>query len=341
MRVSEDIINRFLNGGSSEKEKAIVRAFFLEHPQELEKYLTEESWNGFQAADHLTAADSEKMLHAIEELTYHRRWNRPVIFIRLAAAAVLLLAAGSGFYFLGRPPAQETLAATAEPIPEEEVVNSTARMMRITLPDSTVAELQPAARLHYRRPFGETDREVHLQGKALFHVKSNAGKPFTVFAGRLGTTALGTVFSVDEGNGKVWVQLVSGKVVVRPAAATGKPVYLKPGDKLYYDALRQTVRLEPLKPKPAVAPPAVEEVAAAAPAAVLLEFSNEPLTGLFKTIEAQYGMKVRYEKGSLDNMYFTGVFNSEKESLPDFLNTIALLNNVTIRIDNKTIHITP
>ncbi len=341
MRVSEDIIHRFLHGDASDEEKAAVRAFFLEHPQELEQYLTEESWNGFQPADRLTAADSEKMLHAIEELTYHRRKNRTIVFIRLAAAAVLLLAAGTGFYLLGRPSAQEALTATAAPTPLKELVNHTARKMRLTLPDSTVAELQPGARLQYRQPFGEGDRDVHLQGKALFHVRSNAGKPFTVFAGGLGTTALGTVFSVDEGDGKVRVELVSGKVMVRATSATAKPVYLRPGDQLHYDALRQTVRMQPLKVKSPAAPPVAQDIAQAAPAAVLLEFNNEPLTALFKTIEAQYGMKARYDAGVLDDMFFTGVFNSAKESLPDFLNTIALLNNVTIRIDQKTIYITP
>lgn len=335
------MIRRFLNGHSGEREKAAVRRYFTEHPGELEKYLTEESWSGFQPMEHLTVADSEKMLRVIETLTWQRRKSRTLVWLRAAAAAVLLLAVGAGFLFLQRKPAKENMMAASDPLTMEERVNNTGSVMKIVLPDSTIADIHPGSSISYRQPFGAGDREVFLEGQALFHVKHNAGKPFTVFAGNLGTTALGTVFRVKTGNGGVSVQLLSGKVVVRPRAEKAVPVYLNPGEKLYYDETKETVSVE----QPATKPQRPAQTAAApvkteAPAVVLLHFENEPLAGLFKTIEAQYGMQVQYAAGALDNMYFTGVYNSEKESLADFLNTIALLNNVTIRINKNIIYIT-
>ncbi|WP_343702067.1 FecR domain-containing protein [Chitinophaga sp.] len=346
MHVSEEIINRFLSGYASEAEKAAVRAYFLAHPQELEKYLTEESWSAFQATERLAAADSEKMLQAIGDLTYRRRRGGAVLFFRVAAAVVILLAAGAGIFWLNRQPAQDVAMAAEIPASEEERVNNTPNVMQAILPDGSLADIYPGSSIRYRQPFGEQDREVHLQGQARFSVKSNAGKPFTVFAGNLGTTALGTVFRIDARHGKVLVQLESGKVMVSPssqnAGQTMAPVYLKPGEKLYYDEEHHTVSVEPVpakpvKPAPVAATPAEKEI----PAVVMLQFENEPLSALFNTIETEYGMQVKYKPGTLDNMYFTGVFNSEKESLPDFLNTIALLNNVTIRISKNIIYITP
>ncbi|WP_119079141.1 FecR family protein [Chitinophaga alhagiae] len=346
MRVSEEIINRFLSGYASEAEKAAVRAYFLAHPQELEKYLTEESWSGFQATEHLAEADSEKMLQVIENLTYRRRKGGAMLFFRVAAAVVMLLVAGAGVFWLGRQPDREVITAAAAPTPMKELVNNTPGIMQAALPDGSVADIYPGSSIRYRQPFGEQDREVYLEGQARFSVKSNAGKPFTVFAGNLGTTALGTVFRIDARQGKVLVQLVSGKVRVSPfvqnTGNTMAPVYLQPGEKLYYDEARHTVSVEPapvkpVKPLPVADAPAPKEP----PAVVMLQFENEPLAALFKTIETQYGMQVKYEPGTLDNMYFTGGYNSEKESLPDFLNTIALLNNVTIRINKHIIYITP
>lgn len=342
MNVSEEIINRFLNGCSSEKEKAAVRKYFLEHPRELEKYLTEESWNVFYTKERLTEADSEKMLHAIEALTYHRRAR--TVWLRRAAVAAVFLGACAGFFFLSRTPAKETEVAAVPEVTREEKVNNTGKVMAVLLPDSTTAELYPGSRLHYRTPFGENDREVFLEGQALFNVKNNAAKPFTVFAGGLGTTALGTVFSITAGHsGKVVVHLLSGKVVVKPRQADEaiKPVYLKPGEKLRYDETKQTVSVELLHPKPARPKPVAGEKAEAPAPAVLLQFENEPLTSLFKAIETQYRLEVRYKAGLLDNMYFTGAYNSEKESLADFLNTIGILNNVTIRINRNIVYITP
>lgn len=334
------MIQRFLSGHSGEKEKAAVRRYFTEHPQELEKYLTEESWSGFQPMQHLTVADSEKMLHVIETLTWQRRKSKLLVWLRAAAAAVLLLAVGAGFLFLQRKPAKENVTAAGDPVTMEERVNNTRSVMKIVLPDSTVADIHPGSRINYRQPFGARDREVFLEGQALFHVKHNAGKPFTVFAGNLGTTALGTVFRVKAGDGKVSVQLLSGKVMVRSRLEKATPVYLKPGEKLYYDETKETVSVEPAARPSKPAQAATAAAKTEAPAAVLLQFENEPLAALFKTVEAQYGMQVKYAPGALDNMYFTGVYNSEKESLADFLNTIALLNNVTIRINKNIIHIT-
>jgi ferric-dicitrate binding protein FerR (iron transport regulator) len=342
MSVSEEIINRFLSGRSGEAEQAAVRRYFTEHPEELEKYMTEENWSRFHTAELLAEADSEKMLQTIGSRTWHRRRYRTAAVFRAVAAAVVLLAVSAGFLFLRGKPAKEIVTTEDHQPAQEERVNNTGSVMKVTLPDNTIAEIQPGGKLHYQLPFGERNREVHLEGQALFHVKSNAGKPFTVFAGNLGTTALGTVFSVAEANGKVTVQLLSGKVVVRAASQSTAGVYLKPGEKLYYDELKQRLSVEqpvtkPLKPAAVAAAPAPVE----APAAVMLQFENEPLTALFKTIGTQFGMQVRYEPGVLDNMYFTGVYDGQKESLADFLNTLALLNNVSIRINENIIYITP
>ncbi|MEB2847832.1 DUF4880 domain-containing protein [Rhizobiales bacterium RZME27] len=66
---------------------------------------------------------------------------------------------------------------------------------RITLPDGSVAELSTATAISV--DFTASRRAVQLhEGEAYFTVSADAQRPFTVVAGALETTALGTQFSV-------------------------------------------------------------------------------------------------------------------------------------------------
>ena len=165
---------------------------------------------------------------------------------RIAVAACIILLAGSLYYYFN--PAKESAKTVAEvhvnslpDVQHKTVTNTTKKIMTIVLEDSSVIKLSPASVVQYDVPFPADKRDIVLEGEAVFHVAKNKKKPFTVYAGALATTALGTIFSVKKSSDKniVSVKLFQGKIVVHSTANNlkgwNKDVYLFPGEELKFN----------------------------------------------------------------------------------------------------------
>lgn len=111
---------------------------------------------------------------------------------------------------------------------------------KIILPDSSVVTAFSGAVFTYPKAFAATERRVRLvSGKALFQVVKNPAKPFSVEAGELQTTVLGTSFTVQYNPAYRWskINLYTGKVMVHTVAkSNAKPIYLIPGKAYEYIA---------------------------------------------------------------------------------------------------------
>lgn len=109
---------------------------------------------------------------------------------------------------------------------------------KITLADSSVVTAFSGAVFTYPKAFKETERRVYLvKGKALFQVTKNPTKPFSVEAGELQTTVLGTSFTVQYNPAYRWskINLYTGKVMVHTVAKSSvAPIYLTPGKAYEY-----------------------------------------------------------------------------------------------------------
>ena len=182
------------------------------------------------------------------------RWAAP-------AVAVLLLLTGLGWLLTRRPaPAPPLAHQTARPVPAQRArpalpsaapplirrTNAGPAPLRLPLPDGSVVTLEAGSTLAYQ-PFGPASRELSLRGAALFAVAKDAARPFTVAAGGFTTTALGTRFRVESrAGGRVRVRLLTGKVVVRTAAANPFAMpdqYLTPGRELRADTRTRQVHI--------------------------------------------------------------------------------------------------
>ncbi|HEY9258605.1 FecR family protein, partial [Chitinophaga sp.] len=252
----------------------------------------------------------------------------------------------TGFLWSRYEKAPEKKLATVEvtkpaPAVYEQLVNNTRKIIPFHLKDGSVVELAPGSRIKYLSSYAVTGREIFLTGEALFKVAPDKEKPFTVYAGNLGTTALGTVFKItawETGKGHIRVQLISGKVVVKPDSLSGsngvKNTYLLPGQDLSFDRVKMVATISQIN-KPA------DKKIIAAPEKEIFTFSNEPLANVFRLMSEKYKITIQCQESTLTDMSFTGTFDSSKESLTDFLSTIATLNNLTIKHTNHVIYITP
>jgi transmembrane sensor len=352
MKITEGLIERFLNNECDEWETQAVREHLIQHPQLLQKYLTHKSWIEFRNRKALPADVSEKMLHAVRTQTYGHKKAFIIRYKWASAAAVFLLVLAASLYMRMEKPSSSLVPVKKinnDPVQHysyETKRNNTSKTILYSLTDGSKVEVWPNSEIRYTVPFEGKKRDIYLKGQALFSVAKDSSRPFTVFAGKLATTALGTVFKITafENAGAVMrVHLLSGKVKVEPDSVLkrkGKVTeFLVPGQELSIDPSDHilvinktdinkrrripTVALQKNKPRD-------QEV---------LSFHDEALESIFRTLGEKFRINFSFRNELIADMRFTGKFDSSKESLIGFVQTIGLLNNLDVRQEKGVIHI--
>jgi ferric-dicitrate binding protein FerR (iron transport regulator) len=341
MQMTEDLFERFFRKECTPEEEQQVREYFQQRLPGLEKDLTEEDWAAFHHKGILSSSVSDKMLSVIDEAILPPKTKR--LYFRWVAAAALIpigLAVWKWTTYSGHSGASIAASQPAVLHHWKEKMNQTGKTILLSLPDSSSVELADKSSIRYEDAFTRSDRAIYLKGKALFTVASSPARPFTVYAGGLSTTALGTVFSVScigDSTTGTEVSLLSGKVVVRPDSLLQsrgvKETFLQPGQQLKFDPSKLSVLVHSLKTEPS------HIQSERPPAEKIMRFNNTPLRDIFQTLEKEYHCRFSYKRAEIDDIRFTGSFNSNKETLSDFLNTIALLNNLTLTEKNNTFYL--
>lgn len=83
-----------------------------------------------------------------------------------------------------------------------------------SLDDGSSIWLEEGSTLSYSKGFGETHRDINLEGKAFFDVARDENIPFNISSNDIDVSVLGTSFTVDTQGGKNIVTVTSGKVAV-------------------------------------------------------------------------------------------------------------------------------
>ncbi len=107
----------------------------------------------------------------------------------------------------------------------------------VELPDGSRVWLHPGSTIVFPERFIGNLREVKLSGEAYFQVRHDPSHPFTVRAGKMETTVLGTEFDVTSYSDRpATVTLVSGSVAVK---AAGRQCRIRPGTQVTLNADEQ------------------------------------------------------------------------------------------------------
>lgn len=320
MHISEEQVQRYFGGSCSQEEEKQIQQYFIQHPEMLEKYLTEESWEQYNREADGVAERREQQKARVRKLPL--RWM-------VAAAAVILAIACGWWLFVINKPAGHTLARVTDNarILQEERVNSSDTVQQILLSDGSQVQLSPGGKLTYNNTYSLYKRELHLRGEAVFTVAQNKEKPFIVYSGDLSTTALGTVFRISETKGNIVVKLYSGKVVVKHTHVgdTAKAVYLQPMQQLAFNLQRHTVIVNGFTEH------STEALALKRTTHTILSFADKTLPEVFSTISGTFKIEIVYNAAALKDMTFTGRLDTRKETVADFIKTIALLNNLQVK----------
>ncbi|MBO6795167.1 MAG: FecR domain-containing protein [Balneolaceae bacterium] len=167
----------------------------------------------------IPATVSDNIWNQISKQTTQRKANVTPLFSRTstfawASAAVVLIAAFIGFFWLQMQPQLELMAQSESTIEQ------------VTLQDGSEVTLRPYSKLFVDR--SSTNRSYSIEGEAFFDVVSNPDSPFTVDATFGTVTVLGTRFNLSNWGGKAVVYLEEGSVSFS-SNQTDEAVILQPG----------------------------------------------------------------------------------------------------------------
>ena len=258
------------------------------------------------------AATRARMWQRVQARTHPTWWQTPAV--RWAVAALLVLAVGAAWLV----PAQwrsatsaragQTLLPAMRAAPGWVVrTNSTSRVVQVALADGSTVALAPNSRLRYPVKFEAPERVVTLEGEAFFEVFHDRQHPFRVLTNQLETLVLGTSFTVRAypGQAEATVRVRTGRVQVHPRAST------------FLAGTTASVALVLLPNQQAVyspQSPVLQRTLADQPAllqAQPLVFDERPVAEVLASLQAGYGVPIRYDGAALAACTVSLAFSTE------------------------------
>lgn len=320
------LLVRYVNGECTEEEI-----------EKINRWYEEIADDAVGLEEHEKAATRERMLSNIRQSLAEKglpagrqRYLLTPVFIKVAAAVVMVAVAGMWLFSGSDPVGVEGMAEIAETSDTVVLENDTGANREYALPDGSTVRLEPYSRIHFNKDLSPEKREIYLTGKAFFDVVKDPARPFYVYSQTIVTRVLGTSFFVDapENGRKVEVQVITGKVSVfhiRPDQLTGKEeasmqrnsttngVVLSPNQKVAYytegDHWVTGLVEEPVPVK------SLDEET------LSFVFEDTPLKSVLEDIQLRFGIEVVTESEKIGDCKFTG--DVSKMTLYDMLDVIS------------------
>jgi transmembrane sensor len=270
-----------------------------------------------------------------------------------SAAAVILLSIGvlAYYYILPAGRSKEVLA-----IHWLQKATQPTKKLVITLSDGTVVTLNSATTLKYPDIFGDSIREIYLDGEAYFDVARDPLHPFIIHANKMNIRVLGTSFNVKSYQNEPLSEatLIRGSVEVTLNDRPSDRIILKPKEKLIVQnnlAIKRRMDAGVTMPAPDSAgkgtrysltnltyfPNNVKTVVETSWVENKLVFSDKDFAQLSGQLERWYGVHIEFGNEPVKEYRFTGFF--EKESLSQALDVLKMIEPFNYKISDSTVYI--
>jgi ferric-dicitrate binding protein FerR (iron transport regulator) len=310
----------FLNGKSSGNEaNEIIDMLAAGEENTLLRKILEDDWNSFpdssiSSGDRLSAL-LDKIHHRIS-LKEHGKTRSltervTTYYSRIAAVILIPILAGAGFLLLRDRTGDTGLT------PLTSIYAPAGSRVSFTLPDGTEGMLNSGSTLTYELPFTR-DRAVALKGEAWFEVSQDEKHPFTVDAGDIDLTVLGTRFNVSAYPEEDYVEVVleSGKVQVK-SDNYAEAMIMSPSEKLVYENGRVTrSTADPSK--------------YSSWTNGKLVFRSDSMSEVARRIERWYNVKVEIMDDDLEKYSFRATF--EDDPLEEVLKFLSMTSPIRYEI---------
>ncbi len=356
--INDYIVNFLARKGSSDDTRMLKEWLDADprHREELKQWL--KTWDAGEMADNINKYKPDeayrqfmlRLKGAASVKTVIPKPRKRFLFDnvrRIAAifAVGFLMGIFSYFLIIQRQPKAVAFVESIVPLGSKS---------EIKLPDGSTVWLNAGSKLRYPTDYGETTRDIYLEGEGYFKVSKQADKPFTVHTAMVKVKALGTEFNVKAypEEGVTETTLISGEVSIDKGetdTSMKRTVLLKPGQKLSI-GMRQEA--EPEKnielssdanqlPSEQIIPKIKQLAPSIAEAEVSWKERNwriesEELQYLTVKMERRYDVCIHVDD-ALKNYRFTGTIKDE--SLEQVLNAMQLTAPMSFKVESKDVYI--
>lgn len=326
--MKEENLIKFLNKRSSPREEKEFYVWLSQPGSEkaLEEML-QKSW-AQKASSELEGDVSHRELlqkiHKATAVTKRRiflnqrlEWRN---WIRTAATYLLLCFSAYILFQMGR--FKEPIAQKITTI---EKIAKAGEKIKITLPDESTVLLNSLSKITFRSDFGQTHREVDLEGEAYFKIAPDPHKPFLVKTNGITTTALGTAFNAFSKKGNIVISLVEGRVRV---SHSDNEVELIPGESAILQDNRSEIKRCHFDPDVTLAWKEGK-----------ISFKSKPFKAILVDLESWYAVQFDVAEGINLRQKVTGEFDND--NLNNILNGLSFSLNFEYYIDENSITLSP
>lgn len=288
--MDKEIFIRYFRGSLSEAEEKALFAWLEENEANMQEFMQERKlWDmillNTPESSAITATKTEEANTIAIQL--RKKWIGGFSKI----AAVFLLAISLGIWL--------TLKFSEEPQAWNTIEIPIGQRACIRLADGTKVWLNAKSRFSFPDKFKNGQREVKLDGEAVFDVVHNEKSNFIVKTKRFNVRVLGTKFNVYAyDNSSVFeTDLVRGKVLIESLVSKQKPIELKPNQMAAYQDETGLFEIRTVDTRESLY--WTEGV---------YSFNNQPLSSIIQRLERYYEVKITVKNPEILNDKFTGKF---------------------------------
>lgn len=313
IQVDDELLAKYLSGEAAPEEAMAVDHWVSASNNN--RVLFEQAmsvWEQTSGGSAWQLPDKLKLLATIRQATKPAKTGA-VKMLRWSIAAAVLIGFGlTGAYWLLHP-----APAT---IPDSLVVRqANQQLLRDTLPDHSVAEINSGATIKYAKDFSGNTRSIHLTGSAGFDVITDAAKPFIVSVGDIQVKVLGTTFHVTEDPATITVAVKSGAVSMFRGDSG---ITVKTGETGTYHNSTHRFSLT---------------VAESHEVTRSFNFTNATLKEIATQLEKAYSVRIVFNNKKLENCTMSSSFDNK--SIQFIFEVISITLNVQYRIEKDTVYI--
>ena len=210
-----------------------------------QRELLKEYWEKDRGEYETNTAMFKKVMEKIKVDHPLRKISRAA---RYSVAAAVLLTIGATTYFFRSSITHNNRAAIT--LRWLQKTTHPTKKDQLTLSDGTVVTLNSATTIKYPDHFGDSTREIYLEGEAYFDVSKDPLHPFIIHTDKMNIRVLGTSFNVKSYQSEPLgeASLINGSIEVTLNDRPSDRIILKPKEKLIVQnngTMKKTVNPDP------------------------------------------------------------------------------------------------
>lgn len=320
MKISPQLIDKYLNGECSPEEEKVVQDWYDSFDGETEPAELLDSGDRAAIRERILK-NIRSEISKVEQSSGSGGTRRRMFYmVGLVAASLVIAFSAIHFLTLKKPGLDSTETVI--------ITNHTNLLKNVILPDGSSLWLKPQTTIRYSLPFVQKYRRVTMKGETFFDVKRDTLHPFIIHTDEFVTRVLGTSFSI-RANGREASRLsvVSGKVFVYAPQKNGtqpKGVLVLPKQKVVYKEDKKQLERS-----------AGTEAALRIWEPKSFVFDNAPVSEVLDALKTNFDVKVVIDKNAVKDLTLKADFTGL--SLPVILDLMNKSLNINLGVENETI----